>query len=618
MFILKPYECDFEQKYEPNTIDNTVKEFYNKTINDLESYQIYNDLHYWILTLPLTDKIIKLVNATRNIMYTKDLKYDVCQLTHSDMELFEVILLNSNSYTNDQKSRLLNVLFTNPELLFNMSQKYGIDILKFIHKNRLAISNLSYFLILIGLNCNNQLSDDEITEFNNILQISYQYLPDIIQDIVVNWCVFHNYRYKLEKIVDQLHDYTTHVNDENILTVLLESGNKVIINLIMKSILFNSFKKSYIEYMSSLDNINIDIIKILYRQKYLTDEYVLETMNKFSLDVLQCLLHFNFKYETLNELRQYIIKKTEYNYFNSKDWRMISNETKINYLKDFFQVEDDGTVVAYLLVNSNNKFKIRANGDQLIECNNDYYNIDYSPYHIDYTIDYNTYEHPVDIETLLSAYNHIKNGKNIIEVLVNIMDILEIHSDTLDKISFGATRFEFGDYPTSTQLSSIICEKYKVTHPKYVKLSTKHIEVDEDSELLKFKMNSTVITHNINVNTFPLKIEEFTTKLIDILKKINQVSEYKYKYVMFVYLGNIIMNNSLLILKYPELLKNFIIKRDEFISIFPNLIDFNVSLGKLKNYVLEHEIYYMNPTIQQIFNIKIKNEEENKIYSNNK
>jgi hypothetical protein len=594
-------------------MNNTVRDSYKQTMTELDSYGVSEFLSEYVLSLPRTDNIKKLVDIAYNVIYTgniKHLKYKVV-----DNDIIVNIIMNPSLHVTEERNSLLNLLFNIPQLLFDMSTNYGIDILNFIHENRLAVSNMSYFLILVSINYNDKLSETEITHFNDLLQKSFPYLPDVIQDIVINWCVYHTDKYKLDKFVNHLQSYINHITDDETMIILLESGNEMIVEVIRQSILFNNFKKSYIEYKSSLNDFNIHIIKKLYSEGYLTDEYVLETMDKFSLDTLHCLLHFNFKHETLNKLRQFIIKKTGYNYFNPKDWRMISNETKINYLKDFFQIEEDGTIIAYLFVDSNNNFKIRVNGGQLVECNNDYYHINYSPYHIDYSHDYFTEEHPVDIEPIVSAYNNIKHGNNVIEVLVNVMDILEVNNGP-GKISFGATRFEFGDYPTSSQLSAKICQKYKVSHPKHVKLSTKHLEVNEESELLKFKMNFTTITHNINISTTSLTLKEFKSKLFSMLKKFNEVIEYKYRYIIFVDLGNLLMNNALLTLDYPSLLETFITKRDEFILTFPDLIDFDIPLSILKNYILEHEKYYMQPIFQQIFNIQIENKEGTKLDNN--
>jgi hypothetical protein len=414
-----------------------------------------------------------------------------------------------------------------------------IELLQYIHDNKLIVSEETYFTILEYVANIEYAKYNYNDDLNSLMQDMFPYLPNII---ALYMCGTYNLKY--EGV------------DQHIVELLnkISKTNYDLFNIILNDGISIDYYKPYIEQLIFSIN-SIELLNHFYDK--LNDSFIVDNLEKFSLTALKYLICIRLENETIEKVRDRMI---ELNYFNPKNFRMLSNETKIKYLEKYFQVEEDGSLVGYVSVTPDN-IVVTYNSSLIVTVDDEKFRGKYMPY--ENSDDVQGMDHMVNVYDIKRAYQHIKNGHCIIEVIMDIKDI----SYSYDMGEFISQSLEFNEFPMASQLNQIMNDKYNMTFEEIPVIEP--LIVSATSELMRFS-NDYKVDNNIIFEDYD--IDSLTSSLVDYMKTFNLSNDLKHG--AFIEYANLLMKNAKFLMDYPHHLKLFIDKCLELSIYYPAVYEY--------------------------------------------
>ena len=553
-------------------IINTIQEINQKLSQ--ESHTTYS-----LLNVDITQEM-KVAKLIAKLTQTDEFRHIMDKSLYEDFFSYEE---DKDKFEDGAVFRceIYDTILIDPIYVFMFLQnfpEFNLPLLEHIHFNKLLITDAVYMSIFDSF-FNSTVSHD-MEQFNSLMSVMFPYLPHTVAICLLVEGKIPKYDGLEQHVVNLINKL-----DDNCLAKLLETDGIV-------------------EYMNLLMfNIN-SFVLLKYFTKYLTDDFICENINKFNLDALKFIIGLQLENDTIYKIRDRMI---ELDYFNPDNFRMLTKETKINYLKQYYQIEGD-TIIGYTGIYDNRI--ILAMGNNVLknvedDCFKGIYN-HYDSKLFDATYHKNN-EHAINETFVLlnvkDAYNYIKDKKcTIVEILVDINDI---HFAKKEE-KFIAQCGEVNEFPMASQLSTLISDKYGNidNYPNYVP-----IEVNPTEELFKLKKKSDIDT-GLTYDDYDISS---LTEHLSVFIKLFNVSDSS-KFDVFTSYANLLMSNSKFLLEYPSHLKLFIDKCNELRYHYPILDKY---IDKIKSdlpiYLDKDVKYRKSPILADIFGFEVENSDDEEV-----
>ena len=527
--------------------------------------------------------LLKVARLFANLTKTDEFRHIMDKSLYEDFFNYE----DKENFDNSAifRNEMYDVVLMNPLYVYMFLDnfpEFSLSLLEHIHSNKLLVDSNVYLAIFDSLLFSDLPHDTE--RFNSLMATMFVCLPGkVCSDILGHLDL------KYDGFEKDLLNFINGNSYDTLKKLMKQDKMKKYKNLLMFNI--NSFR----------------MLKCFMND--LTDDFIQQNITKFSLDSLKFIIGLLLENETITMIRDRMV---QLDYFNPDNFRMLSKETKINYLQQYFQIEDE-IVVAYTAL-YDDKFVLAVNGkndETTKRIENDYFKGIYNDYEAKvYKTNY--YEGNLDgmNETFMmlnmkEAYNFIKNQSfSVVEVLVDLNDIHLVRKET-GEYRIVAQRAEVNELPMASQLNTLISEKYDHidNFPAYEPLS-----VNITEELLKLKNNNTnTINNELVFDDYDIaSLTEQLTTFIKLFAASNNTNLNT-----FTGYANLLMSNSKFLLDHPKHLSLFLNKCEELRYHYPIVDGYvNIIKSELSTHLDKDEKYKKSSILANIFDFKVENSDD--------